>query len=201
MTLAGSLDELPLLDVLQLLTVAGRTGSFRISGPTSSGEIRLSRGEIVDATSGSLKGEPALFDLTLWRSGSFSFEPTESRVEGRTIHREATAVMTDAAHQLDVWARLEKTVPHTDGVPSFSDTVPNANVVLTPADWAVVRNIDGTRTVAEIAGIARKSLFETCNSLDGLIRAELVLPLAGGGNAGECSSSSGVEAREEAATV
>ena len=80
-------------------------------------------------------------------------------------------------------------------------SVPNAQVVLTPADWTVVRNIDGTRTVAEIAGAARKSLFETCSSLDGLIRAGLVLPLAGSGDAGECASRSEVEGREIVATV
>ena len=199
MILAGSLDELPLLDVLQLLTVAGRSGTFRVSAPAGGGELHLSHGEIVDAKPGCLSGEPALFDLSLGRSGSFSFEPSDAPSENRTIHRPAMAVMTDAAHQLVEWTALGETVPSTRSVPVLSDEAPTANVVLTPSDWIVIRNIDGARTVEDIASAAKKSLFETCSRLTGLIRTGLVRPMEGA--EGGASRTDGIESREEVTTI
>ncbi len=49
MSLQGSLSELPLPDVIQLVSVSGKTGEFEIHGEHDIGRIYLRDGQIVDA--------------------------------------------------------------------------------------------------------------------------------------------------------
>ncbi|MEE2778309.1 MAG: DUF4388 domain-containing protein [Acidobacteriota bacterium] len=175
MTPAGSLDELPLLDVLQLLTVAGRSGTFRLADGSHQGHIVLSHGEIVEARIEELSGEAALNELTLWSTGRFEFEASEVAFESPTIKRTTTALLADAAHRLDEWQAIRKTVPSVSSTPCFVEDAPASNIVLTPSEWAVVRNIDGARTVRQVADAVKKSLFETCSSLRRLVDGGLVV--------------------------
>ena len=49
MSLQGSLSELSLPDVVQLVSVSGKTGAFEIQGEHETGRIYLRDGQIVDA--------------------------------------------------------------------------------------------------------------------------------------------------------
>ena len=173
MTLSGSLHELPLLDVLQLLTVTGRSGVFRVASPTVSGELWLQRGDIVHAAAGDLVAEPAFLELASAQEGTFSFE--HGSAGARTIDRPTSALLAEASRRLEAWQELRAHVPSPDCVPAIvTDREPTRDVVLTPALWHLVRNIDGQRTVAQIAGVTRTSLFDTCSGLEGLVRDGLV---------------------------
>ena len=68
MALQGSLTELSLPDVIQLVSVSGKTGSFDIEKEGESGKIYLRERQILYAEVGNLRGERAvhiLLDKTL----------------------------------------------------------------------------------------------------------------------------------------
>ncbi len=69
MAFRGSLQELPLPDILQLVAMSGRTGSFKFLSDGASGQIFLADGQVVHAAAGDLQGEEAVYELAIWPNG------------------------------------------------------------------------------------------------------------------------------------
>ena len=75
MAFQGSLKELPLPDIIQLVSVSGKTGVFALKTADQSGEIYLRNGEIFHAATGDVAGEEAVYELAIWQEGDFVFKP------------------------------------------------------------------------------------------------------------------------------
>ena len=56
MAFQGSLNKLPLPDIIQLVSVSGKTGVFTLKNGTEAGYIYLQDGQIVHAQVGDLMG-------------------------------------------------------------------------------------------------------------------------------------------------
>ena len=74
MAFQGSLAELHLPDIIQLVSVSGKTGIFHLTEGTQRGEIYLKDGRIVHAGLGEIEGEEAVYELAIWRKGEFRFD-------------------------------------------------------------------------------------------------------------------------------
>jgi hypothetical protein len=173
MAFQGSLKELPLPDIIQLVSVSGKTGVFALKNGDDDGLIYLRKGQIVHAQAGELAGEEAVYELAIWREGDFVFTPgTES--EATTVQKSNTSLLMEAARRIDEWQVLSKRIPSTRLVPVFTEQGVNTSVSLTPHEWAVICKIDERRSIDEIAIGLGSSPFEVCKLLYGLITSGLV---------------------------
>ena len=68
---AGSLLDINLTDVLQVLSVNNKTCTLFLKKGDEKGEIYLKNGKIVDAKVGTISGESALFYLLDWEGADF----------------------------------------------------------------------------------------------------------------------------------
>src|SRR3954462_15660951 len=175
MAFQGSLKELPLPDIIQLVSVSGKTGVFslRRNGDSSSGEIYLRGGQIVHAQAGDLLGEEAVYELAIWPEGDFVFTPGKE-TDVTTIQKSNTNLLMEAARRIDEWQILSKRIPSTRLVPVFTQQATTTSVSLTPQEWALICKIDERRTIEEVAIGLGMSPFETCKLLYGLITSGLV---------------------------
>lgn len=71
----GTLDEMPVPEILMVLADAGRTGQLMVRGRSRSGEIFIENGRVVNAVFGEVRGEKALEALIAITSGTFVFTP------------------------------------------------------------------------------------------------------------------------------
>src|SRR6185369_9101995 len=71
----GDLTQVPLIDLLQLLSMNRRTGVLSVTTATGAGEVRMADGEVLDAVYRRLEGEKALYRLLGEREGTFAFVP------------------------------------------------------------------------------------------------------------------------------
>jgi len=174
MAFQGSLKELPLPDIIQLVSVSGKTGVFSLRrNGDSTGEIYLRGGQIVHAHVGDLQGEEAMYELAIWPEGDFVFTPgTETDVT--TIQKSNTNLLMEAARRIDEWQILSKRIPSTRLVPVFTHQATTTSVSLTPQEWALICKIDERRTIEEVAIGLNMSPFEACKLLYGLITSGLV---------------------------
>jgi hypothetical protein len=174
MSFQGSLNELPLSDIVQLVAVSGKTGMFSMTRASEKGYVYLQHGQITHAKLGEVEGEDAIYALALWSQGSFQFSPgVES--EARTISRSNTNLLLEAARRSDEWKILSKKIPGTDSIPVLvTREGGNGPVTLTPLEWKVVTKTDGNRSIDEIARALRTSAFDVAKTLYGLVTAELV---------------------------
>lgn len=173
MAFQGSLKELPLPDIIQLMSVSGKTGVFKLKNGGDSGDIYLQKGQIAHAQVGDLVGEEAVYELAIWRQGDFVFTPG---VETATVSitRSNTNLLLEAARRSDEWQVLSKRIPSTRLVPVFTDQGVNTSVSLTAQEWGVICKIDERRSIDEISKGMGLGAFDVCKLLYGLITSGLV---------------------------
>jgi hypothetical protein len=173
MSFQGSIQELPVPDIIQLVSVSGKTGMFTLVRGAERGYIYLRNGQMVHARIGDLVGEEAIYALAIWSSGDFQFSPSEEP-DSVTIEKSNTSLLMEAARRLDEWKVLSRKIPGVEFVPSFLRRDAPEPVTLSPLEWNLVVRIDGKKTVEEIARTMDSSSFETAKILYGLITAGLV---------------------------
>lgn len=173
MAFQGALKELPLPDIIQLVSVSGKTGMFLLESGSSSGRIYLRDGQIVHATTGDLSGEEAVYELAIWQDGEFVFTAGEAAPE-KSIQKSNTNLLMEAARRIDEWQVLSKKIPSTRLVPVFTDQATTTSVSLTPQEWSLICKIDERRSIEEIALALGSSPFEICKLVYGLLTSGLV---------------------------
>ncbi|MBI2213167.1 MAG: DUF4388 domain-containing protein [Acidobacteria bacterium] len=174
MAFQGSLKELPLPDIIQLVSVSGKTGKFTLAQEGATGYIYLKNGQMIHATVLDLVGEEAIYALAIWNQGEFQFSPNEEAPQ-QTISKSNTNLLMEAARRLDEWRVLSKKIPSVDVVPVL---VPRQNrheqITLNPQEWLIITQIDSRRSIAEVGKVLRMSGFDVAKLLYGLITSELV---------------------------
>jgi Domain of unknown function (DUF4388) len=173
MSFQGSIQELPVPDIIQLVSVSGKTGMFTLVRGVERGYIHLKNGQMVHARLGDLVGEEAIYALAIWSSGDFQFTPGEE-ADSITIEKSNTSLLMEAARRLDEWKVLSRRIPGVDFVPAFLAREAPEPVTLSPVEWNLVIRIDGRKTVEDLARSTDSSSFETAKILYGLITAGLV---------------------------
>jgi CheY-like chemotaxis protein len=101
----GDLHQVPLIDLLQVLSMNRRTGVLSVATATGAGEVRIFEGEVLDAVYRRLEGEKALYRLLGEREGSFAFLPGGTAALRRVTVGTSMLVM-EAMRQFDEVARL-----------------------------------------------------------------------------------------------
>ena len=175
MTFQGSLKELHLPDVIQLVAVSGKSGCFRLSKDGTEGTIYLEGGKIVHAILGRLTGEEAVYSLATWTEGNFRFVPGEES-PARTISKSNTNLLMEAARRMDEWRVLSKKIPSLDRVPRFQ--VPEGKqgqINLNTQEWMVLSKIDGKASIEGMADLLGLSTFEVAKLLYGLVTMGLIV--------------------------
>jgi hypothetical protein len=174
MAFQGSLAELHLPDIIQLISVSGKTGVFQLVDGALRGQIYLHDGQIVHAQLGDAGGEEAVYALAIWSQGEFRFEPGVATPQ-RTISKSNTNLLMEAARRLDEWRVLSKKIASVDLVPEFV-VMDNreGQINLNTSEWLILSKIDAQRSVTGIAQASGLSVFDAAKVLYGLIATGLI---------------------------
>ena len=174
MAFQGSLKELPLPDIIQLVGVSGKTGKFTLTREGDRGYIFLKNGQMTHATVGDLVGEEAIYSLAIWNQGEFQFSPGDEP-DRQTITKSNTNLLMEAARRLDEWRVLSKKIPSVDYVPELlARDNRHEQVTLNPQEWMLITKINGNRSIVEIGRTLNISSFDVAKILYGMITGELV---------------------------
>lgn len=106
----GSLKQMGIADLLQILGQNRRSGCLSIEHGDERGEIHLSDGKPVNARSGTVEGEKALFRLLAWKEGSFAFAPAPPTGPPR-IRRAMEEALLEGMRQADEAAAVRARLP------------------------------------------------------------------------------------------
>lgn len=97
---SGSLAEMPLADVLQVLSRTKKSGLLKVSTREYTGEIQLGSGAIYDASFMGLRGEEAVFALLALSEGEFALDPSFVP-STRTIHEGTEQLLLEGMRRID----------------------------------------------------------------------------------------------------
>jgi hypothetical protein len=118
-----------------------------------------------------------VFELFRWKDGYFRFEEGQSGGDAGVQVRIATqSLLMELARRTDEWASRVTRVPHGDVVLSLATPGRDHRPLdLAPAEWAILTEIDGERTIKEIAADLERTDVEVAGAADGLLRSGIVV--------------------------
>lgn len=97
---SGSLAELGLPDLLQVLGAGQKTVRVTLERGSAMGIVELASGHIVHAELGALHGEDAFYRIVAWTEGNFRIDPV-IEVVSRTIEGSNDALILEGLRRLD----------------------------------------------------------------------------------------------------
>ncbi len=97
---SGSLREMGLPDMVQVLFHGRKTGKLQIRAQSGSGEIHFAEGNVVDAIWGETRAEPAFYAMLKLTDGDFALDPS-FKPTGRVIHQSAEALLLEGMRRMD----------------------------------------------------------------------------------------------------
>ena len=112
-SMAGSLEDIPLMDVLQWLATSRKTGSLKVRDPEADrvGSLHLRDGRVFYAAitaAPELAPEKALIRMLCWKKGSFELENAVIEEVDAEINMSLEHMLMEAARQEDELAALAK---------------------------------------------------------------------------------------------
>jgi len=97
---SGSLREMGLPDMVQVLFHGRKSGKLQIRAPSGSGEIHFAEGNVVDAVWEKARGEEAFYAMLKLSDGEFVLDAS-FRPEGRVIHQTSEALLLEGMRRMD----------------------------------------------------------------------------------------------------
>jgi CheY-like chemotaxis protein len=166
--LEGNLAQIPLVDLLQILSVNHKTGRLRVERDGERGELVLSEGRPVDAEVGAATGEKAVYRLLARREGQFSFQPGPVPAEGR-IRRRLDELLLEGLRQADEMARLLPELPAPGERVELSPGASELPAGLHPVTEQVARLLESPCTLQQVLDATESSDLEAARAVAALL--------------------------------
>ncbi len=113
-TMSGSIEEVPLPDLMQLFGTSKKNGVLVIRTEDDIGRIYLRKGNIYYAVINDLDDVPALksiYRMLTWQKGLFDLDPPEDREFPNEIDVTAQEVLMEGIRQLDEFNQIREDLP------------------------------------------------------------------------------------------
>jgi len=113
-TMSGSIDEVPLPDLLQLFGTSKKSGVLVIRTDDDVGRIYLKKGQISFAIINDLDDvQPlkSLYRMLTWQKGLFDLDPPEEREFPNEMNASVQEILIEGMRQLDEFNRIREELP------------------------------------------------------------------------------------------
>src|SRR5579862_8346289 len=113
-TMSGSIEEVPLPDLLQLFATSKKSGVLVVRTEADVGRIYLKKGIVVFAIINDLEDlQPtkSLYRMLTWQKGLFDLDPPEERELPNEMNVSVQEVLIEGMRQLDEFNRIRDDLP------------------------------------------------------------------------------------------
>lgn len=163
----GSLKQMGIADLLQILGQNKRSGSLALEHGDERGEIFLADGKPVNARSGTVEGDKALFRLLTLKEGTFAFVPAPHAGPIR-IRRGMEEALLEGMRQADEAAVIRARLPDASARLRLAS---DAAILgeQHPVTAEVVRLLGEARSLKDLLDLAPASDFEVLAAVAALL--------------------------------
>jgi len=113
-SMSGSIEEIPLPDLLQLLSTSRKSGVLVLKSEWGMGKLYLRKGQIYFASideSFDMSPRKAIFRMLGWTTGFFELEPPDERAVLEEIRDSTEALLMEGMRQLDEFKEIAPALP------------------------------------------------------------------------------------------
>jgi pSer/pThr/pTyr-binding forkhead associated (FHA) protein len=178
--IAGSVKEISLNDLLQLLANTRKSGVLSVRNNRATARIYLLEGRIINVTlDGSAvdNAERLLFRVLRWRTGLFELHPGDARsatLEAITAGTES--LLLAAAQQHDEMLDLESVLPSLDAALEVPEALPGDLSALKESEVNALQLFIETPCFGSVVDRIADSDIEAYRLVAGLLRAGYLVP-------------------------
>jgi pSer/pThr/pTyr-binding forkhead associated (FHA) protein len=167
-SMSGNIEEIPLPDLLQLLSTSRKSGVVVLRSEMGVGKIYLRKGQIYFVSiddSFNTGPRKAMFRLLGWAEGFFDLEPPDERAFLEEMQDSTEGLLMEGMRQLDEYRVLEPKLPPADATLAIPHPLEARLRDLSPEQLDVFQVALGAETV--------RAVFDECNLTDLTIAEKL----------------------------
>jgi pSer/pThr/pTyr-binding forkhead associated (FHA) protein len=173
--IAGSVKEISLNDLLQLLSNTRKSGVLSVRNNRATARIYLLEGRIINVTlDGSVvdNAERLLFRVLRWRTGLFELHPADARSATlEAISAGTESLLLAAAQQHDEMLELESVLPSLDAELEVPEALPGDLSALKESEVNALQLFIETPCFGSVVDRIADSDIEAYRLVAGLLRA------------------------------
>jgi pSer/pThr/pTyr-binding forkhead associated (FHA) protein len=112
--MSGVIEEIPLPDLLQLLSTSRKSGVLSVATPSSVGKIYLRKGQIYFAAINedfAITPQKAIYRMLTWVTGTFELSPSVEMQVMEEVQESTEALLMEGVRQLDEFAQIADRLP------------------------------------------------------------------------------------------
>ncbi|KYF88551.1 hypothetical protein BE17_22695 [Sorangium cellulosum] len=113
-SMSGSIDEIPLPDLLQLFGTSKKSGVIVVRSEVGVGKIHMRKGTVTFASINDLADVPPLksvYRMLRWSGGTFDLEPLDERIRTGEINVEVQELLVEGLRQIDELNNMLRQLP------------------------------------------------------------------------------------------
>lgn len=173
-TMSGSIDEVPLPDLMQLFSTSKKSGVLVIRTDDAEGKVYLEKGSIIFASVNDQEEVPPLKSLIrvlTWEHGTFDMEPLEDRTFPTRMEMSTEGILMEGFRQIDELRRIANELPAHHAVLQLAKPVVPPLRDLKPELLDVLQLVINYGTVETILNRSLASDLDTSEVLLKLLKA------------------------------
>jgi pSer/pThr/pTyr-binding forkhead associated (FHA) protein len=179
-TMSGSIDEVPLPDLMQLFSTSKKSGVLVVRTDDAEGKIFLEKGAIVFGSVNDQEEVPplkSLIRILTWEHGSFDMEPAVEREFPIKLDLSTEGILMEAFRQIDELRRIAAELPAHHALLNLAKPVVPLLRELKPEDLDVLQHVINYGTVETVLNKSMSSDLDTSEILlkllkEGFIRVD-----------------------------
>jgi hypothetical protein len=169
-TMSGSIDEVPLPDLMQLFSTSKKSGVLVVRTDDAEGKLFLEKGAIVFASVNDQEEVPPLksiIRILTWEHGTFDMDPAIERVFPTRLEMSTEGILMEGFRQIDELRRIAADLPAHHALLSLAKPIVPALRDLKPADLDILQLVINYGTVETILN---KSLVSDLDASEVLLK-------------------------------
>ncbi len=169
----GDLENTRCPEIIKILSLGKRTGRLLLNKGAETGNIYFQDGNIVHAKCGTIEGLKAIFELTIWTAGEYSFF-VDDRPDNVTIDMALDTILSEASERIRQMDRITSLIPSSNIVYALEPDISEPEFSLKSIQWRVISNINGERSISDIAQMIGLTVFDAMKVFYTLVKLGLL---------------------------
>jgi pSer/pThr/pTyr-binding forkhead associated (FHA) protein len=168
----GNIEEIPLPDLLQLLSTSRKSGVLVLRSEWGTGRLYLRKGQIYFANvdeSFDVSPRKAMFRMLTWVKGLFELEPPDDRTVMEEIQDSTEGLLMEGMRQLDEFRELSPKLPPFEAIVSIPRPLGPRLRDLKPQELDLMQSALDEATVQQIIDQSPQTDLDTAQALLSLL--------------------------------
>jgi len=171
-SMSGNIEEIPLPDLLQLLSTSRKSGVLVLRSEWGTGRLHLRKGQIYFANideSFDVSPRKAMFRMLTWDKGLFELEPPDDRTVMEEIQDSTEGLLMEGMRQLDEFRELSAKLPPFEAIVSIPRPLEPRLRELKPQELDLMQTALDEATVQQIIDQSPQTDLDTAQALLSLL--------------------------------